>query len=81
MLRGAGVTTPAERAAAHDGSDARPYLEKVRRHAHRITDEDIAGLRAAGLSEDAIFELTVAAALGVSKRRLELAMEAIRAAG
>ncbi len=86
-LRGPGVTRVAEReAAAGAGLEGVPQafrgvVEKIRRFAYKVTDDDIAGLRAAGLSEDAIYELTVAAALGVSKRRLDAAMEAIHAAG
>ena len=34
------------------------YLDKVRRHAYRITDEDIEALTRAGYSDDAVFELT-----------------------
>jgi len=80
VLHGAGVTSPAERKAALDGTDQRAYLEKVRQHAYKVTDDDIAALRAAGMSEDAIYELTIAAALGVSKKRFDSAMEAIDAA-
>lgn len=81
VLRGAGVTSVAQRAEAAAPSGGGAYLEKVRAHAYKITDEDIAALRAQGLSEDAIFELTIAAAVGVAQRRLAAAMEAIDAAG
>lgn len=53
------------------------YLEKVRRRAYTITDADVEALRAAGLSEDEIFEQTVAAAVGEGLRRLDAAREAI----
>ena len=46
-----------------------PYLDKVRRHAYRITDEDIEALLHAGYSEDVVFELTVAAAVGAGLER------------
>ena len=36
----------------------------------RVTDEDVAELRSSGLSEDEIFELTVAAAVGAGLERL-----------
>lgn len=83
VLEGPGVTTPAQRqAAAGTGSEGLPaeavaVIEKVRKHAYKVTDEDIAALEAAGLDDDRIFELTIAAAIGVSKRRLEAAMRAI----
>lgn len=43
-----------------------PYLDKLARHAYRIVDEDVEALGAAGLTEDAIFELTVAGAMGAA---------------
>ncbi len=54
--------------------DLSGWVEKVARHAYRTTDEDIESLRAAGYSEDQLFELTVAAALGASRARLERAL-------
>ncbi len=69
------ATTPAVRRAAYDGGADDPLLAgfvgQVRAHADRIGDADIAALRAHGLSEDAIFEVTVSAALGAAQHRLE----------
>jgi hypothetical protein len=74
-LEGKGVTPPERRRAAFEGRADEGvlghYLDKVRRHAYRVVDEDVAGLRASGLDDDAIFELTFAAALGVAAERLE----------
>jgi len=53
------------------------YLEKVRLHAYRITDADIDALRVAGLSEDEIFEHTVAVAIKAGLDRLDSAERAI----
>jgi alkylhydroperoxidase family enzyme len=50
---------------------ARAYVEKVRRHAWRVIDADVEALRAAGLTEDEIFEATVAAAVAAGLERLE----------
>ena len=62
------------RRCAYDGVVEEPvlaqYVAMVRQHAYRVTDADITALRAHGLSDDAIFELTVAAALGEGQRRL-----------
>jgi alkylhydroperoxidase family enzyme len=74
VLEGDGVTPRAARRAAyagraHDPAVAR-YLECVRRHAYRVTDADVDRLRAAGLDDDAIFELTIAAAIGAGIERL-----------
>ena len=54
-----------------------PYLDKVRSGAFTVTDDDVAALRAAGLSEDEIFEQTVAAAVAEGLRRLGGGLEAI----
>ncbi len=49
----------------------RPYLTKVSKYAYKVTDKDVTQLKAAGYSEDAIFELTVCAAVGSGLARLE----------
>ena len=54
------------------------YLAKVRAKAYAITDADVDGLRAAGVSEDEIFEQTVAAAIGEGLRRLDAAERVLR---
>ncbi len=46
------------------------YLTKVALHSYRVTDADIAQLKAAGYSEDELYELTVSAALGAGLVRL-----------
>ncbi len=56
----------------------KPYLEKIARHAYKVTDEDIQALGKAGYSEDAIFEITVSAALGAGMGRLERGLAALR---
>jgi alkylhydroperoxidase family enzyme len=50
-----------------------PYLEKVRDRAYAVVDRDVEALKAAGFSEDAIFEQTVAVAIAEGLRRLEVA--------
>jgi hypothetical protein len=50
-----------------------PYLEKVRERAYTVTDADVQGLKDAGISEDQIFEQTVAEAMGEGLRRLAAA--------
>jgi alkylhydroperoxidase family enzyme len=57
--------------------DLRAYVEKVARHAYKVVDADIDRLRDAGYSEDAIFELTLAAALGAAQARLEAGLAAL----
>jgi alkylhydroperoxidase family enzyme len=54
-----------------------PYLEKVRRGAYRVTDGDVDELRAAGFSEDEIFEQTVSAAVSEGLLRLDAALKVV----
>jgi alkylhydroperoxidase family enzyme len=54
-----------------------PYLEKVRAHAYSVTDADVEKLKAAGVSEEEIFEQTVAAAISEGLRRLDAASAVI----
>ena len=49
------------------------YLAKVADRAYAVTDADVEALTAAGLSEDEIFEQTVAAAIAEGLRRLDAA--------
>ena len=53
------------------------YLEKVRDRAYTVVDWDIDDLKAAGFSEDAIFEQTVRVAIAEGLRRLDRAAELI----
>jgi alkylhydroperoxidase family enzyme len=57
-----------ERAAPQDFA---AYLDKVRRHAYRVTEDDIRALRDAGHSEDEIFEQTVSASVAAGLERLD----------
>jgi alkylhydroperoxidase family enzyme len=66
----------AERMPAAPASMA-PYLEKVRTRAYTITDADVDELKAAGCSEDEIFEQTVAVAVREGLRRLDAAREVL----
>jgi alkylhydroperoxidase family enzyme len=53
------------------------YLAKVHDRAYTVVDGDVDALKAAGISEDEIFEQTVAAALREGVRRLDRAEAAI----
>jgi alkylhydroperoxidase family enzyme len=54
------------------------YVDTVAQHAYRVTDEHLGRLRQAGHSDDALFELTVSAALGAALGRLERGLAALR---
>ena len=56
---------------------ARTLVDKIARHAYRVTDEDIAEARAGGWSEDELFDLTVATALGAGLSRRAIGRDAV----
>ena len=56
------------------------YVNKVALHAYKTLDEDIESLRNAGYSEDAIFEITLSAAIGAGQARLERGLAALKGA-
>ncbi len=56
------------------------YVNKVALHAYKTLDEDIEALRNAGYSEDAIFEMTLSAAIGAGQARLERGLAALKGA-
>src|SRR5262249_27630488 len=84
ILEGDGRASHAQRRAAFDnaGLDGplTVLIDKVAKHAHQVTDEDVAAARASGLSEDQIFELVVCAAIGQATRQYDTALAALGAA-
>src|SRR5688572_15362005 len=81
VLHAKGAANGDTRRAAFDNKNvpegARGLIDKVTKNAWRVTDEDVAAARRAGLSEDEVFELVVCAALGQSTRQLEHALAAL----
>ncbi|RUP06502.1 MAG: hypothetical protein EKK34_04705 [Mycobacterium sp.] len=76
---------PAElrRAAFDNARLSEPIATLVDKIAHRpyqVSDDDVAAARAAGFSEDQIFEVAVCAAVGQAGRRYDSAMAALAAA-
>lgn len=55
------------------------WAGQVALDATHVTDDDLAALRADGLDDRAIFELTAAAAVGEAGRRLDAALAALTA--
>lgn len=81
VLEAPAVTEPALRAAAASGG-ALPepwlsYAATVRDASYRITDADITRLSQAGHTEDEIFEITVAAAVGAALRGFDAGRDAL----
>ncbi len=60
-----------EREVAPIPSELESYVHKVAHYAYKVTDEDVEELKAGGYSEDEIFEITIAAALGAGLARME----------
>src|SRR6266540_3942230 len=83
VLEGPGTTSSTERRAAfaNEGvvEPARALIDKVTRHAHKVTDDDVAAAKTS-LGEDKVFELAVCAAVGQASRQLESALAALEAA-
>ena len=84
ILEGDGQASHAQRRAAFDNKGLadplKTLIDKVAKHAHRVTDEDIIAARASGLSEDQIFEMVVCAAIGQAGRLYDTALAALEAA-
>jgi hypothetical protein len=84
VLDGDGRATPAQRRAAFDNQRLDGALaalvDKIARHAYKVTDEDLAAARAEGLGEDELFELAACAAIGQANRQYETALAALEAA-
>ena len=76
LRRSPGELAPATRAAAIDVGPlpdplAERYVEIVRQHAYKLTDRRLEELAEAGWTDGQVFELTVAAAFGAARRRLD----------
>ncbi len=81
VLRGPGKSAPDLReAAARHSPDLPPELaaliEKVHRHAYQVTDEDLTDLKSR-YSDDQLFEIVVAAAVGAAGQRLAAGWRAL----
>lgn len=82
LRSGPGELMPEARAAAIDVGPlpdplAQRYAETVRQHAYQLTDRRLEGLVQAGWTDGQVFELTVAAAFGAAKRRLDAGLAAL----
>jgi len=84
VLEGDGRASRAERRAAFDNTTLTEPLHglisKVAKHPTQITDDDVAAVKASGLSEDQIFELVVCAAVGQATRQYQNALAALAVA-
>ena len=83
VLLGAGETDTAVRQAAAGGkqvpADLQSLVDKIHRHAYKVTDEDI-GAAQAKQGDDKMFEIVVSAALGAANQRLQAGLRALNEA-
>ena len=83
VLEGPGETYPVLRNAAANGkavpADLRTLVEKIHRHAYKVTDEDMATAQRK-YGDDQMFEIVVSAALGASRNRLLAGLKALNEA-
>ena len=78
-IDGPGRTDPALRQQVASGQpppELAALVQKVRDHAYKVTDGDVDALRAR-YSDDELFELIVAAAIGAAEDRLNAALTAV----
>jgi alkylhydroperoxidase family enzyme len=74
---GAGLLAGTAGAADTLPAEARVLAVKVALHPYKVTDEDVEALRRAGWSDNAVFELVVAVAVGAGR---EIASRGMRIA-
>lgn len=84
ILEGQGDASTADRRGAfNDTGLAEPLgtlVDKVARHAYRVTGDDFAAALTSGLSEDQVFEIVVCAAIGQAGRQYGAALASLKAA-
>ena len=79
LLRGPGSIPQELREAVARGvppADLAPLVEKIRRHAYKVTDEDIDRLLAR-YSEHQLFEIIVSTAFGAAEARVRAGLRAL----
>ena len=79
VLHGPGAATSEARLAAFAGDvtdELAAYVDKVRRYAYKVTDEDVASLRQRH-TDDELIEITLAAAMGAALSRRDAALRAM----
>jgi hypothetical protein len=82
VLEGPATTPAALRQAVARGEppeDLRALVEKIRRHAYQVTDEDLAAL-GGRYTQDQLFEIVVAASFGAAEHRLRAGLRALEEA-
>ena len=85
VLTTEGTTSPDARQAAFRGVGVEglwtSYVAMVRDASYRITDSDVDYLLVGGCTEDAVLEMTLAAALGAASHRLDAGLRLLHGGG
>jgi hypothetical protein len=80
VLEGPGESDLSLRQAAAENEglpeDLKSLVDKIHRHAYKVTDDDIAKAQAK-YGDDRMFEIVVSAALGASRMRLMAGLQAL----
>jgi hypothetical protein len=80
VLEGPGESDPSLRQAAAEDKglppDLKSLVDKIHRHAYKVTDEDIARAQVK-YGDDKMFEIVVSAAVGASRMRLMAGLDAL----
>jgi len=83
VLLGPGEADATLRQSAASGKglppDLQALVDKIHRHAYKVTDEDIAAAQSA-YGDDKMFEVVVSAALGAANQRLQAGLRALNEA-
>ena len=81
IVNGKGRASPEQRARAFSNAGLSPPLDrllgKVASRPTKVTDADFAAARAAGVSEDELFELVICAAVGQTARLYDAGLAAL----
>ena len=84
ILEGDGRASRDQRRAAFDNAERaeplRTLLDKVAKTPARISDAEVAAVKASGLTEDQIFELVICAGAGQATRQYKTALAALEKA-
>jgi len=81
ILKGKGFSPQQQREAAFDNhglpQPLHNLMEKIALNAYKVTESDIDAVKQTGVSEDALFELIVCAAVGQASRQYESGLAAL----
>jgi hypothetical protein len=81
ILKGKGESIPQQRQAAFDNFDLpeplNVLINKVAYQAYKVTNSDIAAVKASGVTEDQLFELVICGAVGQASRQYQSGLTAL----